>query len=115
MTVSDTGSDDEGAGRTLRERRRAPEATRAPPSRALVLVPVLKKSRSDEAVHSPENRLLEARGLADAIELDIVDTLLVSVATPRPATLFGWLECPTGGVNCSGPPFLGKLQLIYNQ
>jgi len=89
LTVSDNGSDDEGAGRTLRERRRAPEATRAPPSRALVLVPVLKKTRSDEAVHSPENRLLEARGLADAIELDIVDTLLVSVATPRPATLFG--------------------------
>ncbi len=28
-------------------------------------------------------------GLAEAIDLDVVDSMLVTVATPRPATLFG--------------------------
>lgn len=78
-----------GTGRTLRARRRAPEGTRAPPSRALVLVPVFKSLRETGAHHSPENRLEEARGLANAIELEIIDCLLVPVASPRPSTLLG--------------------------
>lgn len=40
-------------------------------------------------VHSPANRLAEAVGLAQAIDLDVVDALVVPIATPRPATLFG--------------------------
>lgn len=40
-------------------------------------------------VHSPANRLAEAVGLAQAIDLDVIDALVVPVATPRPATLFG--------------------------
>lgn len=92
MTQPSDGGDSEhggGKGRTLKARRRAPEETRAPPSRALVLVPVFKSVRETGAHHSPENRLEEARGLANAIELEIVDCLLVPVAAPRPSTFFG--------------------------
>ncbi len=35
------------------------------------------------------DRLAEATGLAEAIELNVVQSLLVSVPSPRPATLFG--------------------------
>ena len=41
------------------------------------------------ALHSPEDRLAEAIGLAHAIDLDIAEGLTVPVPTPRPATLFG--------------------------
>jgi GTPase len=64
-----------------------------------VLVPVLQRgsgetgtrdSRSQPVVtHSPEDRLTEATGLAEAIDLEIADARIVTVATPRPATLFG--------------------------
>ena len=40
-------------------------------------------------LHSPHDRLQEATGLAQAIDLDVRDSILVPVATPRPATLFG--------------------------
>jgi GTP-binding protein HflX len=40
-------------------------------------------------LHSPQDRLQEATGLAEAIDLDVVQSLLVPVANPRPATLFG--------------------------
>ena len=40
-------------------------------------------------LHSPQDRLQEATGLAEAIDLDVVDSMLVPVANPRPATLFG--------------------------
>ncbi|MCB1484437.1 MAG: GTPase HflX [Hyphomicrobiaceae bacterium] len=91
MTSASSTFDDDGEekGRTLKARRRAPEETRAPPSRALVLVPVFKSLRDGVGHHSPENRLAEARGLAEAIELSIVSCMLVPVTTPRPATLFG--------------------------
>jgi GTP-binding protein HflX len=62
-------------------------------------VPVLKqpsRSSSDHApaartsaLHSPQDRLQEAVGLTEAIDLEVVDAMLVPVATPRPATLFG--------------------------
>lgn len=91
MTQPSDGDSEHGGGkgRTLKARRRAPEETRAPPSRALVLVPVFKSVRETGAHHSPGNRLEEARGLANAIELEIVDCLLVPVAAPRPSTLLG--------------------------
>lgn len=80
-------------GRTLKARRRAPEATKSPPSRALVLVPVWKRrprssGKAGEG-HSAENRRAEALGLANAIALDIVDALLLPLVEARPATLFG--------------------------
>lgn len=69
--------------------------------RALVLVPVLTRSRAageDEgktrtaravSLHSPQDRLWESNGLAEAIDLDVREARLVSVPQPRPATLFG--------------------------
>lgn len=77
------------------------------PTRAVVLVPVLNRRRSvrptgersaGEApngaaqgsfAHSPEDRLEEAVGLAEAIDLDVRDRLIVPVPQPRPGTLFG--------------------------
>ncbi|MCL4768653.1 MAG: GTPase HflX [Hyphomicrobiaceae bacterium] len=39
--------------------------------------------------HSPGDRLAEAAGLAGAIDLDVAAKLLVPLARPQPATLFG--------------------------
>ena len=39
--------------------------------------------------HSPEDRLSEAVGLAEAIDLDVVAHLVVPVPDPKPGTLFG--------------------------
>ncbi|MCU0954084.1 MAG: GTPase HflX [Hyphomicrobium sp.] len=75
------------------------EIVRVSTGRALVVVPVLKEARGDDTVrdsrgghavaHSPADRLTEATGLAEAIDLEIADARIVTVATPRPATLFG--------------------------
>ncbi|MGE0024098.1 MAG: GTPase HflX [Hyphomicrobium sp.] len=54
--------------------------------RTLVLVPALARASS---LHSPQDRLTEARGLAEAIDLDVIDALLVPVPHPNPATLLG--------------------------
>jgi GTP-binding protein HflX len=65
--------------------------------RATVLVPVLKQARggrnaSDGAsavTRTPESRLEEATGLAQAIDLEVVNGSIVPVNDPRPATLMG--------------------------
>jgi len=69
--------------------------------RALVLVPDLKRathSRLEQAngtkpatapLHAIHDRLSEATGLAEAIELAVEQSLIVPVPHPRPATLFG--------------------------
>ena len=62
--------------------------------RTLVLVPVLTRPRGGEpgrtvSLHSPEDRLAEARGLAEAIDLDVIDAQVVPVPQPKPGTLFG--------------------------
>ena len=63
--------------------------------RAIVAVPVLSRemsaSRRGDApqVHPPQDRLVEATGLAEAIDLDVVQATIVQVPTPRPSTLFG--------------------------
>ena len=64
-----------------------------------MLVPVPPRGRSPSpdgigakpraTLHSPQDRLAEARGLAEAIELDVVEAILVPLPEPRPATLFG--------------------------
>lgn len=96
ISSGDENGDEEIEDRTHKARLRAPEETRAPPSRALVLVPVWKrqvrvgdKTKPFPQVHSPENRLAEAIGLAHAIDLDIVDAFVVPLSEPRPATLIG--------------------------
>lgn len=64
-------------------------------SRAVVLVPVLSRtgagdaSNGNQATHSPDERLEEAVGLAQAIDLEICDARTVNVANPKPGTLFG--------------------------
>ena len=74
------------------------------PTRALVLVPVLGRPRPrpqavapdgaeqtvvPPATHSPEDRLAEATGLAEAIDLDVRRALLVPLPSPKPGQLFG--------------------------
>jgi len=65
-----------------------------------VLVPDIKRRARPSAesssgpartapLHSAQDRLQEATGLAEAIDLDVVDSMLVTVAAPRPGTLFG--------------------------
>jgi GTPase len=70
-------------------------------TRALVLVPlpprgrritpnnVAEKAMPQPALHSPEDRLAEAIGLANAIDLDVRQSLIVPLPSPRPGTLFG--------------------------
>ncbi|MCA1366055.1 GTPase HflX [Bradyrhizobium sp. BRP14] len=65
-------------------------------SRAVVVVPVLKKIGKPTAdvltqpiVRSDESRLEEATGLALAIDLDVVHGTIVPVAQPKPGTLLG--------------------------
>ena len=86
----------DGDGHSPRKRRRASKETRQPRTRTLVLVPALKRqARSGEAAkaaresHTPENRLSEAVGLANAIDLDIIDSAIVPMSEPRPSTLLG--------------------------
>ena len=90
------GEDEEDTGRTLKARRRSPEETRAPRQRVLVLVPVWKrqvrvgeKTKPFPQIHTPENRLAEAAGLCNAIDLEVIDSFIVPLSEPRPATLLG--------------------------
>ena len=58
--------------------------------RCLVVVPVPQERRgAAKAMRRPDDRLAEAVGLAQAIELDIARTLLVPLNEMRPATLIG--------------------------
>ncbi|EPE98572.1 GTPase HflX [Rhizobium grahamii] len=65
--------------------------------RATIVVPVLKQPRAGRGgsdstplvTRTPESRLEEATGLAQAIDLDVVYGTIVSVNDPRPATLMG--------------------------
>ncbi|MBN9291339.1 MAG: 50S ribosome-binding GTPase [Hyphomicrobium denitrificans] len=86
----------DGDDASPRKRRRTSQDTRQPRTRTLVLVPVLKRpQRTGDAAetagetHTPENRLSEAVGLANAIDLDIIDSAIVPMSEPRPSTLLG--------------------------
>ena len=66
--------------------------------RAVVVVPVLKQARAVRSAQAdgaisvsrpPESRLEEAKGLALAIDLDVVNGSIVPINDPRPATLLG--------------------------
>ena len=62
-----------------------PELTRA------VVVHVERKARAEAKATDryAQSKLAEAVGLAEAIELDIVDTMIAPLASPRPATFIG--------------------------
>ncbi len=62
-----------------------PELTRA------VVVHVERKARAESknTDRSAQSKLDEAIGLAEAIDLDIIDTLVAPLATPKPATFIG--------------------------
>ena len=86
-----------------RERVSRPFETAVGATRALVLVPVLARAHRIARVgpddtmaagepaplHTPQDRLAEATGLAHAIHLDVRLSVIVAVPTPRPATLLG--------------------------
>ena len=66
--------------------------------RAVVVVPVLKQARASRSAQAdsaisvsrlPESRLEEAKGLALAIDLEVVSGSVVPINDPRPATLLG--------------------------
>ena len=56
-------------------------------TRAIVVHPALRSGAS--SARSPQARLDEAVGLAEAISLDVLDGRAVPVPRPQPATLFG--------------------------
>ena len=61
-------------------------------TRAIVLHPVLPVSGQPDghaALRAPESRLEEAVGLAHALELEVVDQGIVTIARIRPSTLLG--------------------------
>jgi len=55
--------------------------------RAAILVPILRAGKT--VARDAEARLAEARGLAEAIDLDVVLTKASRIVRPRAATLFG--------------------------
>lgn len=61
-----------------------PASTEVAPSRTLVLAPVIGRRQAGEA-----DRLEEARGLAQALDLDVRLAETVVLRAPTPATLFG--------------------------
>jgi GTP-binding protein HflX len=63
------------------------DETRSSNNRALVLHPDLRDSSTNR--RSAEARLEEAVGLAQAIDLDVIQSDVVRVARPNPGTLFG--------------------------
>lgn len=64
------------------------EASNKGTSRALVLHPSLKQAET-EASRSPDGRLAEAVGLAAAIDLEVVDGIVLPLRQIRPSTLIG--------------------------
>jgi len=94
-------SDAHGPDTPQAERRRSGRPgheTWAARTRTLVVVPVFKRgvggrvsanTGEDVALHSPADRLAEARGLAEAIDLEVAESLLIPIGAPRPATLIG--------------------------
>lgn len=72
----------------------AGEQGRAAITRALVVVPDLSRYQTRKGLDTCTLRNIEARGeeaagLARAIDLDILETIIVTVGEPRPATLLG--------------------------
>ncbi|WP_414652804.1 GTPase HflX [Hansschlegelia sp.] len=58
-------------------------------TRALVVTPILSSRRADEPLRAPAARLEEAVGLAEAIDLDVAESRLVTLSEIRPSTYLG--------------------------
>ena len=56
---------------------------------ALIIQPELKQATQITDQRSPQDRLTEACGLAQAIDLEIVHTEIINIARPRAASLLG--------------------------
>ena len=100
-------NDDQSSRQTAQSKLRLQEDTdRSGKTKTLVICPILSKQRPQNAIdlslgpelvggkgkiskRDEQARLEEAIGLADAIDLDIVNALSIPVARPRPATLIG--------------------------
>jgi GTP-binding protein HflX len=97
--MADRHSDPNAQPTTKRKKREfagfSEEDLNRPPERTIVLVPVLNGPHADtrkqgqQVVRSVDARLEEAKGLARAINLEIVEAGIVQVKTPKPGTLFG--------------------------
>ncbi len=78
------------APRTKPPSRRCPLHTTNKAATTTVIVhPRLKSRRAEEDAYGERSRLDEARGLAAAINLDVVHAETVTLAKPNPATLLG--------------------------
>jgi GTP-binding protein HflX len=98
-TPRDPGAAEAGERRARRKQTSGRAQASSARTATLVLVPVLqtrgRAGRKDDgagspaASRSPNDRLAEATGLAQAIALDVKAASLVPVAQPRPATLLG--------------------------
>jgi GTPase len=62
---------------------------RGPTTRALVVGPYPSRAPKNASARDAKARLAEAVGLAQAIDLEIVDSLLVNINDVRPATFLG--------------------------
>jgi GTPase len=87
----------QGTDAGTRRSRREEEPAAADAMRAVVIHPFLRSEQTPRSLDlrgaaktlPPEARLEEAIGLARAISLDVVDSGLIPLAKPRPATLLG--------------------------
>ncbi|MGE0846913.1 MAG: GTPase HflX [Flavobacteriaceae bacterium] len=92
MATTDTGARDGLLGDEphAAETGKGGHATETPPTRAIVVVPVLRaETASGHERRDASARIEEATGLALAIDLDVVDALSVTLARITPATLIG--------------------------
>ncbi|HVI28574.1 MAG TPA: GTPase HflX [Hansschlegelia sp.] len=55
----------------------------------MVVTPILSSRRADEPLRAPAARLEEAVGLAEAIDLDVAESRLVTLSEIRPSTYLG--------------------------
>ena len=71
------------------DRQSVTHEAQARPTRTLVVHVERRSGAVEHADRSAESRLAEAVGLARAIDVEVVDDLVVMVAKPVPATLMG--------------------------
>ncbi|MGF7152796.1 GTPase HflX [Novosphingobium gossypii] len=82
------------------------EVTRG--ARALVVYPQMRGPRGDRSDLDPEARLEEAKGLALAIGLEVVEAMAIVIREARPGTLFGEGQIQNIGTACT----LNEAELI---
>ncbi|HYF89573.1 GTPase HflX [Azospirillum sp.] len=84
-TLASDGAEDSGSSEAGTWRRTG-QVDGASPTHALVIVPVLSNGHT---ARTPAARLQEAHGLAEAIQLDVVQQEIAKIARPDAGTLFG--------------------------